>query len=306
MIRRRFSYIAILGVAAIVIVIGLRRAERADQTPDPDSTDRSATGEIPERGSARETDTTRSPTPGVAPKDSVAANPQEPNGALPAADSVVNGELIHSASGAEGAPTARVTSTVVPPGETKGRPPLGWHLGEDVPSSYVLVTDTTVVWNGSRSAAVYSPKGDRAEVGDTFVWQAANAEPFRGQRVRFSAYVRIENAGNPAHLTMRAEDLSGRIVAFDNMSGRWIQGSADWRQLALVVDIPDSASVLIYGAGFVKPGSLWLDDIEITPVDKSVNVTLPPMTLNHSNNPLEKSLVAPSPFNLGFEIETPE
>ncbi|MBK7193017.1 MAG: erythromycin esterase family protein [Myxococcales bacterium] len=88
-----------------------------------------------------------------------------------------------------------------------------------------------------------------------------DATAVRGQRVRLRGWVRTEAVvSGAAGLWLRVDD--GRRE-FDDMKGRGLTGTAEWRAAAAWVDVPADAQRLVVGAMLVGDGTAWFDDLAI-------------------------------------------
>jgi hypothetical protein len=75
-----------------------------------------------------------------------------------------------------------------------------------------------------------------------------------------------------------------------------------WPEHVIVIDVPANATVVLYGGVLAGPGSLWLDDLRLTTVDRSVSLTAEPYPTGRlKNRPPDASRVLPAPANLDFE-----
>jgi hypothetical protein len=68
-------------------------------------------------------------------------------------------------------------------------------------------------------------------------------------------------------------DGSADGTPFDDMSDRWLTGTADWKRLEIVLDVPADASLIDLGVLLTGTGSAWVDDLELAVVDGSVPTT---------------------------------
>ena len=71
---------------------------------------------------------------------------------------------------------------------------------------------------------------------------------------------------------MRVDGKYG-VVAMDNMMGRPQVGTEDWHEAAVVLDVPEDAVAVSFGALLVGAGTLWVDDFVLEAVGKDVAVT---------------------------------
>jgi erythromycin esterase len=136
--------------------------------------------------------------------------------------------------------------------------------------------------------------------------QVIRPELYRGKRVRFAAWVKplgITSASY-AGLWMRV-DGAGPTLAFDNMFDRPVTGSGDWREIAIVLDVPQTALGIAIGVLFNAYGTLVLDDLRFEVVGTDVPVTAPVSPFATGSDSLTIASMyarAPSaPRNLDFE-----
>jgi hypothetical protein len=87
-------------------------------------------------------------------------------------------------------------------------------------------------------------------------------DPFRGKRVRLSAWIKTTDVSNWAGLQF---DLTsrGKIVSHDDMASKPASGTTDWRQYDSIAQVPnDLAAVKIYII-LHGPGQIWFDNTQI-------------------------------------------
>jgi hypothetical protein len=61
----------------------------------------------------------------------------------------------------------------------------------------------------------------------------------------------------------KGEGATPQVLAFDNMSTRAIQGTADWTKYAVVLDVPDGATGVFLGVMVNGSGSVWMSDVKV-------------------------------------------
>lgn len=179
-------------------------------------------------------------------------------------------------------------------GGSSGDTPIGWSLGAVDRAAYDAGTLPAPDRSGT---AAYLASADPAPEGFGTLMQAVRADAFRGKRVRLSALVRAEGVERWSGLWMRV-DGPGReppMLALDNMQDRPITGTTGWVRYAVVLDVPETAEGVVFGALLDGPGRVLLDDVTLEEVDESVPVTGWPVTDGRGfEYPLE-------PMNLDFE-----
>jgi hypothetical protein len=131
---------------------------------------------------------------------------------------------------------------------------------------------------GGRSGGACGFIGGRGSqpAGYGTLMQAIAADEYRGRRLRFSADVKAAGVGGWAGLWMR---IDGRpkspselppVLGFDNMQGRPIKGTLDWRRYEVVLDVPAEARVIGFGIVLSGPGRAWLDGLRFETVGADV------------------------------------
>jgi hypothetical protein len=110
--------------------------------------------------------------------------------------------------------------------------------------------------------------------------QTTGAAPYRGTRLALTASLRVVDVYTPqgVFLLLQVRGPSGAacgpdLLAFDNMYGRRITGSHDWRPYTLVVDVPQQATTIGFGVQLNGGGAVWADDFALFAVGPDVPVT---------------------------------
>jgi hypothetical protein len=171
---------------------------------------------------------------------------------------------------------------------THGQAPDGWWIAGSYPADYEVSIDKTIAHSGQASGSIKSRR-DRPRGFGTLM-QMCKADPYRGQHVRMSAYVKAQDVSNWAGLWMRVDGVAGKVISFDNMQGRPIQGTADWNRYEIVLDVPAESLHLAFGVLLTGKGQVWIDDVQFETVGPDVPLT--------GRSQPEYSL---QPVNLGFE-----
>jgi len=105
-----------------------------------------------------------------------------------------------------------------------------------------------------------------------FATVIGNMQPMKciGKRIMYTAWVRAKDVKGWASLWLRIDpdDPAHKpALGFDNMSGRPIRGTGDWAQFQVVMDVPEGAADLVYGALLSGNGQVWIDSMDIKIVD---------------------------------------
>lgn len=154
--------------------------------------------------------------------------------------------------------------------------PPGWLLAGMKIEQYELGVDPEGGPEGGAcprlASAVSRPEGF---VG---IARQVDAHPHRGRRLALSAWVRAEAVTGQAGLWMRIDGRRQRSMALDNMQERPIRGTADWRRYQVVLDVPQEAAEIYYGALLAGAGVIWVDDFTLEEVGPEVPTTESPQS----------------------------
>ena len=131
--------------------------------------------------------------------------------------------------------------------------PRGWHLAGSYPQEYEVGTRLEKV--GPPHSIAYLRSTTESTHGFGTIMQSISAEHYAGHRVRLSADVKSDHLSAWAGLWMRA-DKDMKLVVFDNMQNRAIQGTQDWQHYEVVLDIPEDATSVHFGALLVGAGEI--------------------------------------------------
>lgn len=156
------------------------------------------------------------------------------------------------------------------PAFAAAEPPKGWFLAGSDPKSYQASTDEAVTREGRRSARLESIADSK---GFGTLMQSFAAADYRGKRLRFAAWVKASGVKGWAGLWMRVDGADNKTLAFDNMVRRSIKGTRDWTRYEVVLDVAEAAEGVYFGILVDGAGKVWLSDVKLEPVDRSVAVT---------------------------------
>lgn len=148
--------------------------------------------------------------------------------------------------------------------------PNGWFVAGNKPTSYDSGIDAQATYNSHPSA--YLKAKTSSVDGFGTLMQDFRADHYLGKRVRFSAFVKTEGAQDWAGLWMRV-DKEAKQLAFDNMQGRPIKGSADWKKYDVVLDVPQEATGIFFGVLLSGSGTVWISGAKFEIVEPNVPTT---------------------------------
>jgi hypothetical protein len=169
--------------------------------------------------------------------------------------------------------------------------PRVWYLAGNKPMDYETGVDAQASHEGHPSAYFKAKK--RAIDGFGTLMLDFRGTRYVGKRVRFSAFVKSEGVKSWEGLWMRMDKDKGvPPLAFDNIQDRPITGTADWKNYAEVLDVPDGATGIFFGMMIHGTGNVWMSDVKVETVGTDVPTTA--MTMGAAGRP-------DGPTNLNFE-----
>jgi|TARA_R110000737_G_scaffold50895_2_gene71964 hypothetical protein len=163
--------------------------------------------------------------------------------------------------------------------------PSDWFKAGSQPSSYEMGIDNLIFKSGKSSATIQSAKKKIKGFGT--LMQTCLADDYLGKRIKLSGFVKSEDLSDWAGFWLRIDNNQGKSIGFDNMQDRAIKGTTDWVKYEIVLDVPESAATLNFGALLSGTGKIWFDDLTIEIIEGN--------TLNTGTSTLKK------PSNLSFE-----
>jgi hypothetical protein len=152
--------------------------------------------------------------------------------------------------------------------------PKGWYQYQVVSGEYAVTTDRAVLHAGRASARLASVIANPTRYG--LLGQVVDAAPYQNKRVRLSAFVKTDKVAKWAGLFMRIDSPDRdpkHALAIDAMERRPIRGTTNWTRVQVVLDVAPDASQIVLGATLTGAGSMWLDEVRLDIVDRSVPTT---------------------------------
>jgi hypothetical protein len=152
--------------------------------------------------------------------------------------------------------------------------PAGWFMAGSAPKHYEssVHTDPSAP-NKSHLQLKSKPTADTGKYDFGTMMQSFRADEYRGKSLRFSANVRTSGADEWAGLWARVDGPGGRLLAFDNMQGRPIQGTTSWKRYEVVLPVAESAQLLNFGVLLAGKGEVAIRDVEFVQAPKDSTPT---------------------------------
>lgn len=129
--------------------------------------------------------------------------------------------------------------------------------------------------DGHRVVQLRLRSADREPDGFGALMQSIAATRYLGRRIRFSATVRAQEVTGWAGLWLRADGPQGTLV-IDNMEDRPFRQTTGWASASIVIDVPDVATELHFGALLDGAGAVDLTRPWFGEADQGVPVTATP------------------------------
>ena len=164
--------------------------------------------------------------------------------------------------------------------------PTGWYKAGSKPKSYEMGIEKGAGQDGKNVATIKSI--NKKIDGFGTLMQQSKPGKYLGKRIKMTGFVKSENVAKWAGLWLRVDQKgSNTPLAFDNMGSRPIKGTTAWTKYEIVLNVPENASLIVYGALLDGEGQIWFDNISFEIVDGVV--------------PATRSEPSEEPFNLDFE-----
>lgn len=150
--------------------------------------------------------------------------------------------------------------------------PSAYHWEElgSHPAQYCMGIDKSTMYLGKHSATlrcdVECPEGFGT------LMQTISAANYKGKSVCFKGFVKAHGVEDWAGLWLRVDGPDGQAQAFDNMGDRPIKGNTDWRECSIVLDVPEDARNICFGALLVGGGQIWFSGCEFMKTSEDCTV----------------------------------
>ena len=143
-------------------------------------------------------------------------------------------------------------------------------------------SDTTQYNFGADPSVRRTPRSDPAVFIASLTPQAttmgaqgmlAIAMPYRGKRVRLSAYLKAKDVERSAAVQALVMGSRISVGAIDVQGEPVVQGTTDWVRCSSVIDVADDATQIQFAAALRGPGTVWIDGFELAVVPSTVPTT---------------------------------
>jgi hypothetical protein len=176
--------------------------------------------------------------------------------------------------GREVGPDLSLLTTMAPrPNEFFLPPPTKWlAMGSQRAGLCDVGVDAQMLKEGQRNLSISCGIAQRLKLRQSF-----EAAPFWGKRVRFSAWLKVEDfqsmdtigPGEGAGLFMTNTDVNSQDLRAD------VSDTSGWQYRELVMDVPRNSRWLLIGLSLSGTGQVWARDLKFEQVSRDVPVTSP-------------------------------
>ncbi len=154
--------------------------------------------------------------------------------------------------------------------------PEGWYLTGRSNYGFTGGIDKTETHQGQ---PVFFLRNERHEAGTAALGQFVAAEPYRGKRVRYSAWLRCENVVGSASISLFVSDereMPIEMRGLETLRARGaLKATTGWSHRDIVLNVPDLAHTLQFGFYLYGPGEARFSGLELQIVGDDVPTTLP-------------------------------
>lgn len=151
-------------------------------------------------------------------------------------------------------------------------PAPGWHKSGSKAKSYDMGIDKGAGMDGKNCASIKSIKKNINGFGT--LMQSFNSDSYVGKKIKMTGYMKSENVKDWAGFWMRVDEKGvRRSLAFDNMAERPVKGTSDWTKYEIVLEVPENAGRIVFGALISGTGQIWFDKLNFEVADNAVPAT---------------------------------
>ncbi|HYW33366.1 MAG TPA: S41 family peptidase [Gemmatimonas sp.] len=147
-----------------------------------------------------------------------------------------------------------------------------WTVGGPGLSDYHVALDSTVARSRRTSVRIASLSG--VTEGSVNVSTVDSVQRFAGKRVRLSGYLRASMlSADGGVLFLRANAGSQMLTTVTSQAAR-VRGTTDWTLVQVELDVPVSATSLMFGVNVTGAGTLWADDLALdSPIEGVISLS---------------------------------
>lgn len=162
--------------------------------------------------------------------------------------------------------------------------PDSWFKAGSKPMSYQMGIDKGSGQDGKNAATIKSINKEINGFGT--LMQDCKPNKYLGKRIRMTGYIKSKDVVSWAGLWLRVDGTDPKkSLSFDNMHDRSVKGTTDWNKYEIVLDVPNDATNIAFGALLDSTGQIWFDSFKFEIVDNAVPTTGNPNKVDKNNEP---------------------
>lgn len=146
--------------------------------------------------------------------------------------------------------------------DVRGMLPAGWYLMGRA-DYYEASVDETIHRSAPSSLVMWRTGPGVEHCGRLQTETLASA--FIGRQVRLRASLRAQGVTGQNVLLFLTHARGGQVWWDPSVSTRFPASDSAWQTREITASIPDNAERVVYGALLCGPGTLWLDDTQLSP-----------------------------------------
>ena len=178
--------------------------------------------------------------------------------------------------------------------------PSGWFKAGSKPQSYEMGIDRSA-GKDSKNAGTIKSIENKIEGFGTLM-QDFLPNKYLGKRIRLTGMLKTKDVSNWAGLWLRIDTKTPiKAVVFDNMHDgkrdQSVKGTTDWKKYEIILDVPDNASNIAFGALLKGTGQIWFDNLNF----EIVTLNIPTTGIEMETISSTYSSPRNEPVNLDFE-----
>jgi hypothetical protein len=153
--------------------------------------------------------------------------------------------------------------------------PKGWTKSGSMPEKYEMYLDKGAGMKGKNAATIKSTDMQVDSImspGFGTLMQKSGCRDFLGKRIIMKAWMKTKNIAGGGYLWLSIDKDGKQDPSTSyNMRGEPINGTSDWQEYKIEIDVPSTATGIGYGAVMMGKGQLWFSNVSFYVLDAEAN-----------------------------------
>jgi hypothetical protein len=146
----------------------------------------------------------------------------------------------------------------------------GWFSAGSKPKSYDMGIDKGAGQDGKNCATIKSK--DKRINGFGTLMQNFSPDKYIGKKIRMTGFMKSKDVDQWAGFWLRIDYANSKNI-LDNMYDRPVKGNTEWTKYEIVLEVPETAKNIGFGALLHGTGQIWFDNLNFELADISVPST---------------------------------